>query len=57
VTATIPVSRPYLGREEAGVERPVIVDGRNLVDPDAWICEGFVYKGIGRGDRNRHPPA
>lgn len=31
---------------------PVIVDGRNVVDPDAFIDAGFVYKGIGRGDKN-----
>ncbi len=37
-----------------GREHPIIVDGRNLVNPDAFIAEGFVYKGIGRGDRNRH---
>jgi hypothetical protein len=23
-------------------------------DPDAWIAAGFVYRGIGRGDKNRH---
>jgi UDP-N-acetyl-D-mannosaminuronic acid dehydrogenase len=40
-----------------GRERPVIVDGRNVVDPDAFIREGFVYRGIGRGDKNRHPLA
>ena len=34
---------------------PVVVDGRDIMDPDAWIAEGFVYKGIGRGDKNRHP--
>jgi UDP-N-acetyl-D-mannosaminuronic acid dehydrogenase len=44
-------------RAWTGKERPVIVDGRNLVDPDACISAGFVYKGIGRGDRNRHPLA
>ena len=42
-------------RAWSGQERPVIVDGRNMVDPDAYIREGFVYKGIGRGDKNRHP--
>ncbi|MDD1669977.1 MAG: nucleotide sugar dehydrogenase, partial [Methanomicrobiales archaeon] len=39
----------------SGRDHPVIIDGRNLVDPDAYIGEGFVYKGIGRGDKNRHP--
>ncbi|NQS78649.1 MAG: nucleotide sugar dehydrogenase [Methanoculleus bourgensis] len=37
-----------------GCMRPVIVDGRNVVEPDAWIAKGFVYRGIGRGDKNRH---
>ncbi|OPX69379.1 MAG: UDP-N-acetyl-D-mannosamine dehydrogenase [Methanoregulaceae archaeon PtaB.Bin056] len=38
----------------AGVEHPVIVDGRNVVDPDSFIRYGWVYKGIGRGDKNGH---
>ena len=44
-------------RAWSGKERPVIVDGRNLVDPDACVSAGFVYRGIGRGDKNRHPLA
>ena len=35
--------------------RPVIIDGRNVIDPDRFISSGFVYKGIGRGDKNNHP--
>jgi UDP-N-acetyl-D-mannosaminuronic acid dehydrogenase len=35
-------------------KHPVIVDGRNMVDPDAYIRLGFIYKGIGRGDKNGH---
>jgi len=38
-----------------GRKHPVIVDGRNIIDPDAWIGAGFIYKGIGRGDKNSHP--
>ena len=40
-----------------GVTRPlpVIVDGRNIIDPDRFIRAGWVYQGIGRGDRNNHP--
>jgi UDP-N-acetyl-D-mannosaminuronic acid dehydrogenase len=34
-----------------GCVRPVIVDGRNVVDLDAWIGAGFVYREIGRGIR------
>ena len=37
-----------------GQEYPVIVDGRNVVDADGFIGAGFVYKGIGRGDKNGH---
>lgn len=39
----------------SGCEHPVVVDGRNLLDPDAFIGAGFVYRGIGRGDKNSHP--
>ena len=38
----------------SGHKHPVIIDGRNVIDPDAFIKEGFVYKGIGRGDKNYH---
>lgn len=34
--------------------RPVIVDGRNIIDPDLFIRAGFVYRGIGRRDKNDH---
>jgi len=37
-----------------GKEHTVIVDGRNVIEPDAFIDAGFVYKGIGRGDKNSH---
>jgi UDP-N-acetyl-D-mannosaminuronic acid dehydrogenase len=38
-----------------GKKRPLIVDGRNMVDPDRFIQAGWVFKGIGRGDKNSHP--
>ncbi len=41
-------------KKSTGSRHPVIVDGRNLIDPDAFIKEGFIYKGIGRGDKNYH---
>ena len=50
----------YRGLLAAGVRRlcgsphPAVVDGQSVVDPDAWIVEGFAYRGIGRGDKNRH---
>jgi UDP-N-acetyl-D-mannosaminuronic acid dehydrogenase len=38
----------------SGKTHPVIIDGRNIIDPDLFIRHGFVYKGIGRGDKNSH---
>jgi len=46
---------PTRVKELTGKKHPVIVDGRNLINPDPWIAAGFVYKGIGRGDKNSHP--
>ena len=46
---------PARVKELSGRENPVIVDGRNVVDPDAFIRAGFIYKGSGRGDKNSHP--
>jgi UDP-N-acetyl-D-mannosaminuronic acid dehydrogenase len=37
-----------------GLDHPAIIDGRNVIEADAFINEGFVYKGIGRGDKNSH---
>ncbi len=41
-------------KEVTGKANPIIVDGRNVVEPDEFIGKGFVYKGIGRGDKNKH---
>jgi UDP-N-acetyl-D-mannosaminuronic acid dehydrogenase len=45
---------PVKMRELMGEKHPVIIDGRNMVDPDQFIQAGWVYKGIGRGDKNTH---
>jgi UDPglucose 6-dehydrogenase len=37
------------------MSRPVIVDGRNLLDPVATRAAGFIYEGIGR-PRHASPP-
>ena len=43
---------PWTGRETAGrsysMRRPLIIDGRNLLDPAEVRAAGFVYEGIGR---------
>ncbi len=46
---------PSYVKKLSGKDIPVIVDGRNVIDPDTFINTGFVYKGIGRGDKNSHP--
>jgi UDP-N-acetyl-D-mannosaminuronic acid dehydrogenase len=45
---------PKVLRKLSQKKHPVIIDGRNMIEPDAYIREGFVYKGIGRGDKNMH---
>ncbi len=30
------------------VADPVVVDGRNCLDRDAWTAAGFTYRGMGR---------
>jgi UDP-N-acetyl-D-mannosaminuronic acid dehydrogenase len=47
--------QPAECRKIVGSGHPVIIDGRNILDPDAFIREGWIYKGIGRGDKNNHP--
>jgi UDPglucose 6-dehydrogenase len=33
------------------LRRPLLIDGRNLYDPDRMAALGFEYHGIGRGRR------
>jgi UDPglucose 6-dehydrogenase len=37
--------------------RPVIVDGRNYLDPEKLVAAGFQYEGIGRQPRDAPAPA
>jgi UDPglucose 6-dehydrogenase len=37
-----------LERIKRAMRRPVIVDGRNIYEPDQLHALGFVYKGVGR---------
>jgi UDP-N-acetyl-D-mannosaminuronic acid dehydrogenase len=45
---------PALIREWSDAAHPVIIDGRNILDPGPFIEHGFIFKGIGRGDMNHH---
>jgi UDP-N-acetyl-D-mannosaminuronic acid dehydrogenase len=48
------LSDPTSLKKDIGREYPVIIDGRNIISADAFIDAGFIYKGIGRGDKNNH---
>lgn len=39
---------------KSAMKHPVIIDGRNLYDPDTMKKIGFTYHGIGRGNKNNH---
>jgi UDP-N-acetyl-D-mannosaminuronic acid dehydrogenase len=46
--------KPVEVKKFCGTTHMVIVDGWNVVDPDSFISNGFVYKGVGRGDKNQY---
>jgi len=50
VTEWKPFRSPDFTRLKAAMKTPVIVDGRNIYDPEMLKREGFVYYGIGRGE-------
>ncbi|MBI5877946.1 MAG: hypothetical protein HZB53_09860 [Chloroflexi bacterium] len=41
-----------LPRMKSVMRKPVVVDGRNIYDPDRMNDLGFIYRGIGRGYSN-----
>jgi UDPglucose 6-dehydrogenase len=41
-----------LARLKASMRQPIIVDGRNIYDPEQMQALGFVYRGVGRGYPN-----
>ena len=32
----------------AAMRKPLVIDGRNVLDPDAMRALGFTYEGVGR---------
>jgi UDPglucose 6-dehydrogenase len=38
-----------LPRLKESMRQPIIVDGRNIYDPEQMKALGFVYRGMGRG--------
>ena len=50
VTAWEIFQNPDYARLRASLKNPLILDGRNVYDPDYLRSEGFTYVGIGRGD-------
>ncbi|HZR97066.1 MAG TPA: UDP-glucose/GDP-mannose dehydrogenase family protein [Chloroflexota bacterium] len=45
-----------LRRLRAALAFPLLVDGRNIYEPDAMTRLGFIYCGIGRGQPVHYPP-
>lgn len=39
-------------KKMTGKEHPAIIDGRNIINPDEFLGAGWIYRGIGRGDKN-----
>ena len=48
VTEWLLYRNPDFDRLRAGLRRPLIIDGRNLFDPERMKADGFEYHGIGR---------
>jgi UDPglucose 6-dehydrogenase len=40
---------PDFGRLKSELMQPIVVDGRNLYDPEKMKALGFTYRSIGRG--------
>jgi len=38
-----------MGRIREAMRQPVLVDGRNLYEPEEMQVLGFTYRGVGRG--------
>ncbi|NJN83961.1 MAG: UDP-glucose/GDP-mannose dehydrogenase family protein, partial [Caldilineaceae bacterium] len=38
-----------LGRIKTSMAKPIIVDGRNIYEPEQMARLGFIYRGVGRG--------
>lgn len=45
---------PFELKKIMGKTHPIVIDGRNIVNADDYINKGFVYRGVGRGDKNNH---
>ena len=37
-------------RMKQSMRKPVVIDGRNIYDPEKMDELGFIYRGVGRGD-------
>ncbi len=40
-------------RIKESMRQPVLIDGRNIYDPDEMKEKGFIYRGFGRGYNDR----
>ena len=40
---------PDFAKIKSALKRPIVIDGRNLYDPDKMAQLGFTYRSVGRG--------
>jgi UDP-N-acetyl-D-mannosaminuronic acid dehydrogenase len=45
---------PFELKKIMNKKHPIMIDGRNIVNADDYINSGFIYRGVGRGDKNNH---
>ncbi len=50
------LARLDLARLRAAVAYPILIDARNLLDPDEVVAAGFTVHGVGRPPREAAPP-
>jgi hypothetical protein len=41
------------GKLKGFLRTRVIIDGRNLFNAEEYLAEGFIFKGVGRGNVNK----
>jgi hypothetical protein len=48
--ALVPNGSTGINRLHAALAYPIVVEGRNLYDPETMVAHGFLYYSVGRSD-------